>query len=149
MPSKSEKQRRFMAAELRRKRQGEETETDMTEEQLEDFASNVKNESPPPGTQGFTQIPTPSDAGPVELPDGFSQTPDRSDPETADPSSPRKRGSTTKGRPNSVQDFGSGAEQRGTTPQTKRVESDALASASGGANANPDGVTSHDQGADV
>lgn len=149
MPSKSEKQRRFMAAELRRKRAGEETETDMTEEQLQEFASRVENESPPSGVEGFTQIPTPSDADPVELPDSFSQTPDRSDPETTTPSSPRKRGSTTKGRPSGVEDFGSGAEQRGTTPNTKRVESDALASASGGANATPEGVDSYDQGADV
>lgn len=39
MPAKSEKQRRFMGAELQRKREGKKTQTDMTEEQLEDFAS--------------------------------------------------------------------------------------------------------------
>lgn len=38
MPSVNEQQRRFMAAELARKRAGEDTKTDMTEEQLEDFA---------------------------------------------------------------------------------------------------------------
>ena len=39
MPSKSEKQRRFMGAELSRRRSGERTETDMSEEQLGDYAS--------------------------------------------------------------------------------------------------------------
>lgn len=39
MPSKSEKQRRFMGAELARKRAGKETRTNMSEDKLEDFAS--------------------------------------------------------------------------------------------------------------
>lgn len=39
MPAKSEKQRRFMGAELERKREGKKTQTGMTEAQLEDFAS--------------------------------------------------------------------------------------------------------------
>jgi hypothetical protein len=39
MPAKTEKQRRFMGAELERKREGKKTRTDMTEQQLEDFAS--------------------------------------------------------------------------------------------------------------
>lgn len=39
MPAKTEKQRRFMGAELERKREGKKTKTDMTEKQLEDFAS--------------------------------------------------------------------------------------------------------------
>lgn len=39
MPSRSEKQRRFMGAELGRKRKGKPTRTGMSEEQLEDFAS--------------------------------------------------------------------------------------------------------------
>ena len=39
MPAKSEKQRKFMGAELARKREGKPTQTDLTEEQLEDFAS--------------------------------------------------------------------------------------------------------------
>ena len=38
MPAKSEKERKFMGAELRRKRQGKQTETGMTEKQLEEFA---------------------------------------------------------------------------------------------------------------
>jgi len=38
MPSVSEKQRRFMGAELGRLRRGEPTETGMSEEQLRDFA---------------------------------------------------------------------------------------------------------------
>jgi hypothetical protein len=38
MPSKSEKQRKFMGAELSRKRAGKSTKTDMSEEQLKDFA---------------------------------------------------------------------------------------------------------------
>lgn len=37
-PSVSEKQRRFMGAELARKRRGEKTQTGMSEDQLEDFA---------------------------------------------------------------------------------------------------------------
>ena len=39
MPAKSEKQRRFMGAELARKRAGNKTRTDMSEDKLEDFAS--------------------------------------------------------------------------------------------------------------
>ena len=38
MPATSEKQRRFMGAELARKREGKATQTKMTESQLEDFA---------------------------------------------------------------------------------------------------------------
>ena len=40
MPATSEKQRRFMGAELARKRAGKKTRTGMNEGQLEDFASN-------------------------------------------------------------------------------------------------------------
>lgn len=39
MPSRTEKQRRFMGAELERKREGKKTRTAMSEKQLEDFAS--------------------------------------------------------------------------------------------------------------
>lgn len=38
MPSVSEKQRRFMGAELARKRAGKKTRTGMSAKQLEDFA---------------------------------------------------------------------------------------------------------------
>lgn len=39
MPARTEKQRRFMGAELQRKREGKETQTDMTEKELEEMAS--------------------------------------------------------------------------------------------------------------
>jgi hypothetical protein len=39
MPAQSEKQRKFMGAELARKRAGKKTKTGMSEKQLEDFAS--------------------------------------------------------------------------------------------------------------
>ncbi|KKL72436.1 hypothetical protein LCGC14_2084900 [marine sediment metagenome] len=39
MPSVSKRQRRFMGAELRRKRKGKKTRTKMSEAQLEEFAS--------------------------------------------------------------------------------------------------------------
>jgi hypothetical protein len=39
MPAQSEKQRKFMGAELQRKREGKKTQTGMTEKELEDFAS--------------------------------------------------------------------------------------------------------------
>ena len=42
MPSKSDKQRKFMGAELARKRAGEKTQTGMSESQLEDFARKTK-----------------------------------------------------------------------------------------------------------
>jgi len=42
MPAKSEKQRKFMGAELARKRAGKKTETGMSEKQLEDYASKGK-----------------------------------------------------------------------------------------------------------
>ncbi len=42
MPAKTEKQRRFMAAELGRKRRGKRTKTGMTEAELKDFAKKRK-----------------------------------------------------------------------------------------------------------
>jgi hypothetical protein len=42
MPAKSEKQRKFMGAELARKRSGKKTKTGMSEEQLEDFAKKKR-----------------------------------------------------------------------------------------------------------
>ena len=39
MPAKTEKQRKFMGAELERKREGKKTKTNMTEKELEKFAS--------------------------------------------------------------------------------------------------------------
>jgi hypothetical protein len=42
MPATSEKQRRFMGAELARKRAGKKTVTGMSETQLEHFASSVR-----------------------------------------------------------------------------------------------------------
>jgi len=42
MPAKSEKQRRFMGAELARKRDGKKTQTGMSESQLRDFAKKRK-----------------------------------------------------------------------------------------------------------
>jgi hypothetical protein len=46
MPAKSKAQQKFMGAELARKRAGEETETGMSEEQLEDFASTEQENLP-------------------------------------------------------------------------------------------------------
>ena len=42
MPAKTEKQRKFMGAELERKREGKKTKTDMTEKELKKFASKSK-----------------------------------------------------------------------------------------------------------
>lgn len=42
MPAKSEKQRRMMGAELRRKRRGQKTKTGMSEEQLREYARKAK-----------------------------------------------------------------------------------------------------------
>ena len=39
MPAKTEKQRKFMGAELQRKREGKKTRTDMSEKELEKMAS--------------------------------------------------------------------------------------------------------------
>jgi hypothetical protein len=39
MPAKTEKQRKFMGAELQRKREGKKTQTGMSEKKLEDMAS--------------------------------------------------------------------------------------------------------------
>ena len=38
MPAKTEKQRKFMGAELQRKREGKKTKTGMSEKELEEFA---------------------------------------------------------------------------------------------------------------
>lgn len=45
MPATSEKQRKFMGAELGRKRKGKKTKTGMSEKQLEDFAKKRKRTS--------------------------------------------------------------------------------------------------------
>jgi hypothetical protein len=45
MPAKSEKQRKFMGAELARKRAGKKTRTGMSEKQLEEFASKDSKRS--------------------------------------------------------------------------------------------------------
>ena len=42
MPAKSGKQRKFMGADLQRKREGKKTKTGMSEKQLEDFARKKK-----------------------------------------------------------------------------------------------------------
>lgn len=42
MPAKSEKQRKFMASELDKKRKGKKTKTGMSESQLKDFAKKKK-----------------------------------------------------------------------------------------------------------
>ena len=39
MPARTEKQRRFMGAELQRKREGKKAETGMSEKELEEWAS--------------------------------------------------------------------------------------------------------------
>jgi hypothetical protein len=43
MPAKSEKQRKFMGAELQRKREGKKTRTGMSENELEKYASKKKD----------------------------------------------------------------------------------------------------------
>lgn len=42
MPAKTEKQRKFMGAELAHKRAGKKTKTDMTEKELREFAKKKK-----------------------------------------------------------------------------------------------------------
>lgn len=42
MPAKTEKQRRFMGADLARKRAGKKTKTGMSEKQLKDFAKKKR-----------------------------------------------------------------------------------------------------------
>ncbi len=46
MPSKSKAQQRFMGAELARKREGKKTQTDMSEKQLEEYASTKRKGLP-------------------------------------------------------------------------------------------------------
>ena len=45
MPAKTEKQRRFMGAELERKREGKKTQTGMSESELEKMASKPSTSS--------------------------------------------------------------------------------------------------------
>ena len=45
MPAKTEKQRKFVGAELKRKREGKKTKTGMSEAKLEDFARTGKKKS--------------------------------------------------------------------------------------------------------
>ena len=49
MPAESEKQRKFMGAELARKREGKKTQTGMSEQQLKDFATKPKKKGWTPG----------------------------------------------------------------------------------------------------
>ena len=44
MPAKTEKQRKFMGAELSRKRAGKKTQTGMSEKQLEEMASKKEKD---------------------------------------------------------------------------------------------------------
>ena len=46
MPSKSDKQRKFMGSELARARAGEKTETGMSQKQLKDFAKKPPRSNP-------------------------------------------------------------------------------------------------------
>lgn len=46
MPAKSKAQQRFFGAELRRKRAGKKTRTEMTEKQLEEFAGTKRKGLP-------------------------------------------------------------------------------------------------------
>lgn len=86
-------------------------------------AAMEMTDSPPQGVQGFTQTPN-AGSGPPDPPDKFTQTPDRSDPETASPAGARNRADAAEGPPEPVQEFGSGAEQRGVTPRTLRADVD-------------------------
>jgi len=52
MPAKSEKQRRFMGAELGRARAGKKTSTGMSEGQLADFARKPKSRPKKGGKKG-------------------------------------------------------------------------------------------------
>jgi hypothetical protein len=45
MPAKTEKQRKFMGAELERKREGKQTQTHMSESELKKMASKPKKQS--------------------------------------------------------------------------------------------------------
>ena len=45
MPARTEKQRRFMGAELERKREGKKTQTGMSESELEKMASKKSSSS--------------------------------------------------------------------------------------------------------
>jgi hypothetical protein len=42
MPARTEKQRKFMGAELQRKREGKKTRTDTSEKELEKYASKTR-----------------------------------------------------------------------------------------------------------
>ena len=66
MPATSEKQRRFMGAELARKRAGKQTQTGMSEAQLEEYAKGMVKEPKKPalGRQaGPKKPPMPRGAG--------------------------------------------------------------------------------------
>jgi hypothetical protein len=45
MPARTKKQRKFMGAELARKRAGKKTRTDMSEKEIEKYASKGKKKS--------------------------------------------------------------------------------------------------------
>ena len=56
MPAISEKQRKFMGAELARKRAGKKTKTGMTEKQLEDFAKKPKSKKKKPKKSEWSKL---------------------------------------------------------------------------------------------
>lgn len=120
----------------------------MPQDQAVAVASDMKRrgklKSPAPDVQGFTETPDPaSSAG---LPRSYTQTPDRSDPETA-----ARLGSlnqpSARGRPSGVQELGSGAEQRGVTTSTRQSDVKPMGGSMG--DDLPEGVQRFDQGADV
>lgn len=66
MPSVSDKQRRFMGAELGRKRAGQKTDTGMSESQLEDFASAItKSKAPKARPLPMRKGPPPKRSAPL------------------------------------------------------------------------------------
>ena len=56
MPAKTEKQRKFMGAELERKREGKQTKTDMSEAELEKMASKTGRADPMGAFRGHANL---------------------------------------------------------------------------------------------
>lgn len=136
MPAKTERQRRFMGAELRRAREGKKTRTGMSIHKLREFASK----SPPSGVQGFSSNPSAAGATP-SVPMGFSSLPSSSPVPTAP--IPPADGRVSAGGPPSAVAQESGTANRGNGPKTVRGGPSGKAIAASPREQRPSGVRSY------
>jgi len=116
MPAKSERQRRFFGAELRRARAGQKRKTKLPISELRKFASK-KHRSPPGGIQAFTSLPHASSSTPT-VPFGHTSLPSPVSVDKA-PTPPADTKVSAGGPPSDIQK-NDGSANRGNEPKNVR-----------------------------